>query len=138
MAREELNYGVDPLFGEQALVLGFRILSNMRLSFDKFSGDMPPTSELTQNFSKPPTMRARARNVQGENKRPTVFQRKKQKHSSTFTFTSTSPLPKHCARSLLTRRSIAPSGVYIMRIHGTFVNFLDLSPAILAGYNNET
>ncbi len=25
---------------------------------------------------------------------------------------------------------LAPSGVYIMRIHGTFVNFLDLSPAI--------
>jgi len=24
----------------------------------------------------------------------------------------------------------APSGVNIMRIHGTFVNFLDLSPAI--------
>ena len=24
----------------------------------------------------------------------------------------------------------APGGIYIMRIHGTFVNFLDLSPAI--------
>jgi pyruvate-formate lyase len=24
----------------------------------------------------------------------------------------------------------APSGIYIMRIHGTFVNFLDLSPEI--------
>ena len=24
----------------------------------------------------------------------------------------------------------APNGIYIMRIHGTFVNFLDLSPAI--------
>lgn len=24
----------------------------------------------------------------------------------------------------------APSGVYIVRIHGTFVNFLDLSPVI--------
>jgi pyruvate-formate lyase len=24
----------------------------------------------------------------------------------------------------------APGGVYIVRIHGTFVNFLDLSPAI--------
>lgn len=24
----------------------------------------------------------------------------------------------------------APSGVYIVRIHGTFVNFLDLSPEI--------
>ena len=27
-------------------------------------------------------------------------------------------------------RRYAPSGVYILRIHGTFVNFLDLSPAI--------
>nr|HPJ76954.1 hypothetical protein [Clostridia bacterium] len=27
-------------------------------------------------------------------------------------------------------KTYAPSGVYIMRIHGTFVNFLDLSPAI--------
>ena len=27
-------------------------------------------------------------------------------------------------------KKYAPSGVYIMRIHGTFVNFLDLSPAI--------
>ena len=24
----------------------------------------------------------------------------------------------------------APTGIYILRIHGTFVNFLDLSPAI--------
>ena len=24
----------------------------------------------------------------------------------------------------------APNGIYIMRIHGTFVNFLDLSPVI--------
>ena len=27
-------------------------------------------------------------------------------------------------------KKYAPSGIYIMRIHGTFVNFLDLSPAI--------
>ncbi len=27
-------------------------------------------------------------------------------------------------------KKYAPSGVYIVRIHGTFVNFLDLSPAI--------
>ncbi len=27
-------------------------------------------------------------------------------------------------------KKLVPSGVYIMRIHGTFVNFLDLSPAI--------
>ena len=27
-------------------------------------------------------------------------------------------------------KKYAPNGIYIMRIHGTFVNFLDLSPAI--------
>ena len=27
-------------------------------------------------------------------------------------------------------KKYAPTGVYIMRIHGTFVNFLDLSPTI--------
>ena len=27
-------------------------------------------------------------------------------------------------------KKYAPNGVYIMRIHGTFVNFLNLSPAI--------
>ena len=27
-------------------------------------------------------------------------------------------------------KKYAPSGVYIMRIHGTFVNFLDLSPDV--------
>ena len=27
-------------------------------------------------------------------------------------------------------KKYAPSGVYIVRIHGTFVNFLDLSPEI--------
>ena len=36
----------------------------------------------------------------------------------------------HLRRVLADPKKYAPSGVYIMRIHGTFVNFLDLSPAI--------
>ncbi len=36
----------------------------------------------------------------------------------------------HLRAVLRNPRELAPSGVYIMRIHGTFVNFLDLSPAI--------
>lgn len=36
----------------------------------------------------------------------------------------------HLREVLKNPRKYAPNGIYIMRIHGTFVNFLDLSPAI--------
>jgi formate C-acetyltransferase len=36
----------------------------------------------------------------------------------------------HLRQVLANPAEHAPSGIYIMRIHGTFVNFLDLSPAI--------
>jgi len=36
----------------------------------------------------------------------------------------------HLRKVLKNPEKYAPSGIYIMRIHGTFVNFLDLSPAI--------
>ena len=38
--------------------------------------------------------------------------------------------PETLRKVLENPKKYAPSGVYIMRIHGTFVNFLDLSPAI--------
>ena len=38
--------------------------------------------------------------------------------------------PETLRKVLANPKKYAPSGVYIMRIHGTFVNFLDLSPAI--------
>lgn len=38
--------------------------------------------------------------------------------------------PEILRKVLAEPKRYAPSGVYIMRIHGTFVNFLDLSPAI--------
>jgi formate C-acetyltransferase len=37
---------------------------------------------------------------------------------------------EHLRAILKSPEELVPSGVYIMRIHGTFVNFLDLSPAI--------
>jgi pyruvate-formate lyase len=41
------------------------------------------------------------------------------------------PRPGVAPRNILKApKEYAPSGIYIMRIHGTFVNFLDLSPAI--------
>jgi len=38
--------------------------------------------------------------------------------------------PETLRKVLANPQKYAPSGVYVMRIHGTFVNFLDLSPAI--------
>ena len=38
--------------------------------------------------------------------------------------------PEMLRKVLAEQKKYAPSGVYIMRIHGTFVNFLDLSPEI--------
>lgn len=38
--------------------------------------------------------------------------------------------PDTLRKVLANPEKYAPSGVYIMRIHGTFVNFLDLSPEI--------
>ena len=38
--------------------------------------------------------------------------------------------PDMLRKVLANPQKYAPNGVYIMRIHGTFVNFLDLSPAI--------
>ena len=38
--------------------------------------------------------------------------------------------PDMLRKVLANPKKYAPSGVYIMRIHGTFVNFLDLSPDI--------
>ena len=38
--------------------------------------------------------------------------------------------PEMLRKVLENPKKYAPSGVYIMRIHGTFVNFLDLSPEI--------
>ena len=36
----------------------------------------------------------------------------------------------HLREVLKDPKKYAPDGIYILRIHGTFVNFLDLSPAI--------
>ncbi|HCR84434.1 MAG TPA: hypothetical protein DIW07_13700, partial [Lachnospiraceae bacterium] len=38
--------------------------------------------------------------------------------------------PEMLRKVLAEPKKYAPSGVYIVRIHGTFVNFLDLSPDI--------
>ena len=51
-------------------------------------------------------------------------------HLSPFYLYVNVTTPEMLRKVLANPKKYAPSGVYIMRIHGTFVNFLDLSPAI--------
>jgi len=59
-----------------------------------------------------------------------LFFNEMQKGVSPFYLYVNVTTPETLRKVLENPKKYAPSGVYIMRIHGTFVNFLDLSPEI--------
>lgn len=61
---------------------------------------------------------------------PLFFNPKKTDGISPFYLYVNVTTPEMLRKVLANPKKYAPSGVYIMRIHGTFVNFLDLSPDI--------
>lgn len=128
-AREQLNYGVDPLFGEASNGLGFRMLSNMRLPFDKFNGGYASHFGIDPKFFK--GKNDEEKGIEFKNRIFTpLFFNEKQKGISPFYLYVNVTTPDTLRMVLADPKKYAPNGVYIMRIHGTFVNFLDLSPAI--------
>jgi formate C-acetyltransferase len=60
---------------------------------------------------------------------PLFFYGDKEKVSPYYLYVNVTT-PETLRKVLENPKKYAPSGVYIMRIHGTFVNFLDLSPEI--------
>lgn len=60
-AREELNYGVDPLFGDATQGLGFRMLSNMKIPFETFNGGYASHLGINPNYFKEPTYEGKGR-----------------------------------------------------------------------------
>ena len=128
-AREELNYGVDPLFGEAGSGLGFRILSNMRLPFEKFNGGYASHFGIDPKFFKAPDNEGKGEEFKKRITDPLFFNEKNTNTSPFYLYVNVTT-PETLRKVLANPKKYAPSGVYIMRIHGTFVNFLDLSPAI--------
>ena len=59
-----------------------------------------------------------------------LFFNEKNKNIAPFYLYVNVTTPEILRKVLENPKKYAPNGVYIMRIHGTFVNFLDLSPAI--------
>lgn len=128
-AREQVNYGVDPLFGEAGNGLGFRILSTMKLPFEKFNGGYASHFGIDPKFFPSGDLGEKGLDFKKRITDPLFFNPANDKVSPFYLYVNVTT-PEILRKVLANPKKYAPNGVYIMRIHGTFVNFLDLSPAI--------
>lgn len=128
-AREMLGYGVDPLYGEASNGLGFRILSGMKLPYECFVGGYASHLGIDPKFFREETVEEKGYAFYERVVSPLFFNPLKAGVSPFYLYVNVTT-PETLRRVLAEPKKYAPSGVYIMRIHGTFVNFLDLSPDI--------
>ena len=129
-AREMLNYGVDPLFGDASGGLGMRMLSNRYLPFETMSGGCASHFGINPGYFKGKTLEEKGLEFRDKIFRPLFFNEYDEGRVSPFYLYVNVTTPEMLRKVLKDPKKYAPSGVYIVRIHGTFVNFLDLSPEI--------
>lgn len=130
VAREQLNYGVDPLFGDADQGMGFRMLSSMQLPFCKMGGGYASHMGINPKFFTAPDMEGKGLDFARRVVKPLFFNPENKAEVKPFYLYVNVTTPETLRKVLADPKKYAPSGVYIMRIHGTFVNFLDLSPEI--------
>ncbi len=128
-AREQINYGVDPLYGEAGNGLGFRILSAMKLPYRKFNGGYASHFGIDPKFFRADNYEDKGEEFYERIIMPLFFNPQNNNLAPFYLYVNVTT-PETLRKVLAEPKKYAPSGVYIMRIHGTFVNFLDLSPAI--------
>ncbi|MDL2206079.1 hypothetical protein LJC33_04080 [Eubacteriales bacterium OttesenSCG-928-N13] len=128
-ARDMLNYGVDPLYGDATNGLGLRTLSTMQLPFDRMCGGYASHLGIDPKYFGSPDYEGKGLEFRERIVCPLFFNPAKLDVSPFYLYVNVTT-PETLRKVLSNPKKYAPSGVYIMRIHGTFVNFLDLSPAI--------
>lgn len=125
-ARTMLGYGVDPRPETCIRELPDRLLSYRKLPFHMMTGGYAShigICHVDANFaSKGSWMR--------DNIIKPLFRIDEDAPESPYYVYFNIDTADNLRAILATPEKLVPSGVYIMRIHGTFVNFLDLSPAI--------
>lgn len=126
-AREMLGYGVDPLAGESTGGLGFRILSLHKLPFAQMRGGYASHFGIDPKYFPEPSFSAKGAAFAERIIRPLFFSGSGINPFYLYVNVNT---PDVLRKVLADPKKYAPNGIYIMRIHGTFVNFLELSPAI--------
>lgn len=129
-AREMLNYGVDPLFGEATGGMGMRMLSNRRLPFEKMAGGCASHMGIDPAYFKGSTLEEKGLEFKKKVFTPLFFNCYDGENIPPFYLYVNVTTAETLREVLADPKKYAPSGVYIVRIHGTFVNFLDLSPEI--------
>lgn len=128
-SRDMLGYGVDPLYGSAENGLGFRMLSNMKLPFEKMNGGYASHLGIDPKYFKSAAYEEKGIEFRDKVIAPLFFNELKEGVSPFYLYVNVTTA-EILRKVLAEPKKYAPSGVYIMRIHGTFVNFLDLSPAI--------
>ncbi|HQJ92987.1 MAG TPA: pyruvate formate lyase family protein [Clostridia bacterium] len=128
-ARQMLNYGIDPLHGDATMGLGFRILSCMNLPFAEMNGGYASHFGIDPKYFTAPTYEEKGIQFKERVIEPLFFNKDINTVCPYYLYVNVTTA-ETLRKVLAEPEKYAPSGVYIMRIHGTFVNFLDLSPAI--------
>lgn len=128
-AGEMLNYGVDPLYGDATNGLGLKILSACRLPFLKFTGGYASHLGVDPRHFGSGTLEEKGIAFQNRIIQPLFFHDSSRGPAPFYLYVNVTT-PETLRMVLADPKKYAPNGIYIMRIHGTFVNFLDLSPEI--------
>ena len=128
-SREMLNYGIDPLFGDASNGLGFRTLSTLKLPYEMFNGGVASHFGVDPKYFTASTYEEKGLQFRDRIIRPLFFNDLVPGRAPFYLYVNVTT-PETLRKVLENPKKYAPNGVYIMRIHGTFVNFLDLSPAI--------
>lgn len=128
-AREQMNYGIDPLFSAAGSGMGFRTLSTMQLPFCKMNGGCASHFGIDPKYFTAETYEEKGLQFYDRVLRPLFFNPGNRNRAPFYLYVNVTTA-ETLRKVLADPAKYAPSGVYIMRIHGTFVNFLDLSPAI--------
>ena len=128
-SRDMLGYGVDPLYGEAQNGLGFRTLSLMKLPFNKMCGGYASHFGIDPKYFTSPDYEGKGIEFRDKVMKPLFFNELNENVAPFYLYVNVTTA-EILKKVLAEPKKYAPSGVYIMRIHGTFVNFLDLSPAI--------
>ena len=128
-SRDMLGYGVDPLYGEAQNGLGFRTLSLMKLPFNKMCGGYASHFGIDPKYFTSDNYEGKGVEFRDKVMKPLFFNELNENVSPFYLYVNVTTA-EILKKVLAEPKKYAPSGVYIMRIHGTFVNFLDLSPAI--------
>lgn len=128
-SREMLGYGIDPLYGEATMGLGFRILSCMNLPFKEMNGGYASHFGIDPKYFTADSYEKKGLQFKERIISPLFFNNVNEALCPYYLYVNVTTADT-LKKVLADPKKYAPNGVYIMRIHGTFVNFLDLSPAI--------